>query len=79
MDSLLTIFFFRTARMRRILEQSFIIHGLLYGRIGKFCATKSTTLWHTSYSKKRKENSTTFSMLFDEMQENLANTWRIPP
>jgi hypothetical protein len=52
---------------------------VFFHRIGKCCATKYTTLWYTSYSKKMKENSTTFAMLFDEMQENIANTWRIPP
>jgi hypothetical protein len=50
-----------------------------YQRLGKCHATKYTTLWHTSDPKKMKENSSMFAMLFDEMQEKLDNTWRIPP
>jgi hypothetical protein len=54
-------------------------YNAFYQRIGKSRATKYTTLWYTSDPKKRKEISIIFSMLFDEMQEKLANTWRIPP
>jgi hypothetical protein len=50
-----------------------------YPRPGKCRTTKYTTLRHTSDAKQRKENSSIFSMYFDEMKENIANTWRIPP
>jgi hypothetical protein len=52
-------------------------NGFLH-RIGKYRVEKYKTLWHTSDLKRRKENSTTFTMLFDDMQEKLANTWRMP-
>jgi hypothetical protein len=48
-------------------------------RPGKCRSTKYTTLWHTSYAKERKVNSNIFFMYYEEMQENLADTWRIPP
>jgi hypothetical protein len=50
-----------------------------YPSPGKCHATTYTTLWHTSDAKQRKENSSIFSMYYDEMQENIANTWRILP
>jgi hypothetical protein len=40
--------------------------------------TTYTTLRHTPYAKKRKVGSSIFSMYFDEMKENIANTQRIP-
>jgi hypothetical protein len=45
-----------------------------YLRLGKCCATTYITLRHISYEKERKENSSIFSMYFDEMKENIANT-----
>jgi hypothetical protein len=50
-----------------------------YQRLGKCHTTKYTTLRHTSNPKKRKANSIIFSMLYDEMQEKLENTWKITP
>jgi hypothetical protein len=38
-----------------------------FHRIGKYHVEKYTTLWHTSDLKRRKENYTTFTMMFDEM------------
>jgi len=52
-------------------------HGF-YPRPGKWCATKYTTLWHTSDTKQRKENANIFTTYYNEMQEKIANTWRIP-
>jgi hypothetical protein len=42
-------------------------YNVFYQRLGKCHATKYTTLWHTSYPKKRKGNSRIFSILYDEM------------
>jgi hypothetical protein len=50
-----------------------------YPRLGKCHTTKYTKLWHTSNAKQRKENANIFAMYYDEMQEKIANTWRIPP
>jgi hypothetical protein len=36
-------------------------------------------LWHTLDPKRGKETYTTFTMLFDDMQENLSTTLMIPP
>jgi hypothetical protein len=54
-------------------------HNGFYSRLRKYCATKYTTLWHTSYKKQRKANANIFALYYDEMQENMTNTWRIPP
>jgi hypothetical protein len=50
-----------------------------YQRLGKYFTKKYTTLWHTSDTKKRKANTNIFVMYYDEMQEKLEKTWRIPP
>jgi hypothetical protein len=49
-----------------------------YPRRGKCCTNKYMTLWHMSDAKQRKENSIIFSMYYDDMQEKIAETWRIP-
>jgi hypothetical protein len=48
-------------------------------RIGKCHAMQYTTLWHTSDEKERNANSNIFAMYFEEIQEMVAETWRIPP
>jgi hypothetical protein len=35
-------------------------------------------LWHTSVAKERKRNSGIFVTYLDEIQEKVAETWRIP-
>jgi hypothetical protein len=50
-----------------------------FQRLGKCHTTQYTTLWHISDEKERKSNSSIFAMYFDEMQEKVAETWRIPP
>jgi hypothetical protein len=54
-------------------------YRIFYHRLGKCCTSKYTTLWHNSDAKKRKKNSNIFSMMLEEMQENISTTWRIPP
>jgi hypothetical protein len=54
-------------------------YSVFFQRIGKCRATQYTTLWHRSDAKTRKANSSTFAMYFDEIQEKVVETWRIPP
>jgi hypothetical protein len=43
------------------------------------CKCKYESLWHTTVTKDRKENTNIFKTYFEEIQEKVAETWRIPP
>jgi hypothetical protein len=45
----------------------------------KVSCMQYTTLWHASNVKKGRKILVYFLMYFDEMQEKVAETWRIPP
>jgi hypothetical protein len=47
---------------------------MYFYRIGKCRAMKNTTLWNTLDPKRGKENYMIFTMLFDDMQENISIT-----
>jgi hypothetical protein len=54
-------------------------YNIFFQRKGKCCAMKYTTYWHRSNAKTRKDNSSTFVMYFEEIHENVVETWRITP
>jgi hypothetical protein len=48
-------------------------------RRGKCHATRYETLRHNIDPKQRKANASIFGMYIQEMQEKIADTWRISP
>jgi hypothetical protein len=48
-------------------------------RRGRCGTTRYETLRHNTDAKQRKSNSSIFGMYIQEMQEKIANTWRISP
>jgi hypothetical protein len=46
-------------------------------RVGKFHATRYTSLGNTSDPKQRSGNASTFTMYLNEMKEKIASSWRI--
>jgi hypothetical protein len=53
-------------------------YNVFFQRIKKYHATKYATLWHTSVARERKTNSSIFVLHFEEIQEKVVETWRIP-
>jgi hypothetical protein len=37
------------------------------------------SLWHNTIAKDRQENTNIFKTYLEEIQEKVAETWRIPP
>jgi hypothetical protein len=54
-------------------------YNIFCQRIGKCHTTQYATLWHTSVTRERKANSSIFVTYFEEIQEKVVETWRIPP
>jgi hypothetical protein len=54
-------------------------YSFIYPISRKCHATIYTILWHTLDEKHKKVNSIIFNIYYDKMQENIDNTWRIPP
>jgi hypothetical protein len=48
-------------------------------RVGRCHATRYTSMGSTSDSKRRSGNANTFSQYLSDIQDNIANTWRITP
>jgi hypothetical protein len=48
-------------------------------RVGQCCATWYMSMGSTSDSKKISGNANTFSRYLSDIQDNIANTWRMPP
>jgi hypothetical protein len=47
-------------------------------RKGKCYAARYESLWHAKDNKMQQENNTVFAMLLEELQQRIANVWRMP-
>jgi hypothetical protein len=54
-------------------------YNMFCQRTGKCRATQYESLWHTTVARERKTNSNIFVTYLEEIQEKVAETWRIPP
>jgi hypothetical protein len=54
-------------------------YSMFCGRTGRCGAVRYETLRHNTDAKQRKSNTSIFGMYIQEMQEKIANTWRISP